>query len=176
MDIPEKDILQILTLFEESHFEFLTLNYGDLKLSVSKSGYLPESADSTATSSHIEANNVPELPQGQSAAVATASSNPKTSSPTPIVETAETADLVAIKAPVVGTFYASPEPGAPPYVKVGTQVEEDTTVGLVEVMKVYNSVKSGVTGTVEKILVENAQFVEHGQALIMVRPTESGKA
>jgi acetyl-CoA carboxylase biotin carboxyl carrier protein len=80
--------------------------------------------------------------------------------------------MVPVKAPMVGTFYAQPEPGAPPYVAVGSHVDEDTTMGLVEVMKVFNAVRAGASGTVAEILVQNAQFVEFGQTLFFIKPDE----
>ena len=71
---------------------------------------------------------------------------------------------------MVGTFYATPEPGAPPFVALGDRVDAETTVGLVEVMKVFNAVSSGTAGTIDEICVESGQFVEHGQTLFLVRP------
>ena len=78
--------------------------------------------------------------------------------------------LLPITAPLLGTFYVAPEPGAPPFVKVDAVVTEDTTVGLIEVMKVFNSVRAGVKGTVVEIVAQNGQFVEYGQTLFLVKP------
>jgi len=82
---------------------------------------------------------------------------------------AEAEGLVAIKSPMVGTFYAAPDPESPPYVKVGDQIEPDTVVCIVEAMKVFNEIKAEVAGTIEKVCVQNAQPVEFGQPLFMVR-------
>ena len=78
--------------------------------------------------------------------------------------------MLSITAPLLGTFYIAPEPGAPPFVKVGQQITEDTTVGLIEVMKVFNSVRSTVKGTIVDLVVQNGQFVEFGQTLFVVKP------
>ena len=75
-----------------------------------------------------------------------------------------------IRAPMVGTFYRSPEPGAPPFIDVGAKVKADTTVCIIEVMKLMNSVAAGVKGTVTHVFAENAQMVEYGQPLIAIRP------
>ena len=75
-----------------------------------------------------------------------------------------------ITAPLLGTFYVAPEPGAPPFVQVGTAITEDTTVGLIEVMKVFNSVRANVKGTVTQVVAQNGQFVEYGQTLFLVKP------
>ena len=75
-----------------------------------------------------------------------------------------------IRAPMVGTFYRAPEPGAKPFVEVGTKVKRDTVVCIIEVMKLMNSVAAGADGEVVGIYAENGHAVEPGQALIAVRP------
>jgi biotin carboxyl carrier protein len=64
-----------------------------------------------------------------------------------------------------------PNPDSPPFVTVGSTVGPDTTVCLVEAMKVFNEIKAEVSGTIERILVENGKPVEYGQKLFLVRPT-----
>lgn len=78
--------------------------------------------------------------------------------------------LVAIESPMVGTFYTAADPDSPPFVTIGTVIGEDTTVCLIEAMKVFNEIKAEVSGTIEKIGVKNAEAVEYGQALFYVRP------
>ncbi|MCY3019908.1 MAG: acetyl-CoA carboxylase [Planctomycetota bacterium] len=73
-----------------------------------------------------------------------------------------------ITAPLVGTFYRSPSPDQPPFKEVGDRVASDEVVGIVEAMKVMNEIKAGVTGTIRKILVDNASPVEFGQPLFLV--------
>ena len=85
--------------------------------------------------------------------------------------TAATADgAVTIDAPMLGVFYRAPSPGAPPFVDVGTRIERDTIVCVIEVMKMMNSVPAGVAGTIAEIHVENAEAVEYGQPLFRVDP------
>ena len=79
-------------------------------------------------------------------------------------------ELVDIQSPMVGTFYAASDPNSPPYAEVGTHVNPDTVVCIVEAMKVFNEIKAEVAGTIEKILVKNEQPVEYGQPLFLVRP------
>ena len=76
---------------------------------------------------------------------------------------------VVIASPMLGTFYRAEGPGRPPFVEVGSRVEPQTTVGIVEVMKMMNSVPAGVRGVVEEVCAENAQLVEYGQPLFRVR-------
>lgn len=78
--------------------------------------------------------------------------------------------LVPIVSPMVGTFYSAPDPESPAYASVGTKVSAGSVVCIVEAMKVFSEIKSEVSGTVEKVLVKNAEPVEFGQALFMVRP------
>ena len=74
-----------------------------------------------------------------------------------------------MRAPLLGTFYRAPRPGAPPFVDLGSIVEEDTVVGIVETMKLMNSVAAGVSGTVTEILLGNAEFAEQGAVLMRIR-------
>jgi acetyl-CoA carboxylase biotin carboxyl carrier protein len=77
--------------------------------------------------------------------------------------------LRAVRAPLPGTFYRAPMPGAPPFVDVGSRVEPDTVVGIVETMKLMNSVSAGARGTVEQIPLANAQFAERDAVLMWIR-------
>src|SRR5438105_2016177 len=78
--------------------------------------------------------------------------------------------LLEIKSPMVGTFYAAPEPGAGPYVKAGSRVAPRQVVCIIEAMKIMNEIESEVAGVVREVLVENSQPVEFGQALFRVDP------
>jgi acetyl-CoA carboxylase biotin carboxyl carrier protein len=91
----------------------------------------------------------------------------------PPVETAppEHADgVLTIDAPMLGTFYRAPAPGAAPFVEVGSVVEPSTIVCIIEVMKMMNSVHAGVAGTVAEVWAENGEFVEYGTPLFRVVP------
>lgn len=79
------------------------------------------------------------------------------------------ADEVVIKAPMVGTFYASPKPDAAAFVAVGDAVEADTVLCIVEVMKLMNNIEAGIAGTVTRVLVENEQVVEYGQPMVVIK-------
>jgi acetyl-CoA carboxylase biotin carboxyl carrier protein len=79
-------------------------------------------------------------------------------------------DVVLVRSPMVGTFYRAPAPAAAPFVKVGQRVEPGTTVCIIEVMKLMNSIAADTRGVVAKILVENGAYVEYAQALMVIRP------
>ncbi len=78
--------------------------------------------------------------------------------------------LHQISSPMVGTFYAAPNPDAPPYISVGSRVEPNTVVCLIEAMKIFNEIKAECSGVVEKILVGNGDAVDFGQPMFLVRP------
>lgn len=78
-----------------------------------------------------------------------------------------------VETQLVGTFYRAPNPGAPPFVEVGSRVEPDTVVGIVEAMKLMNSVHAGMRGTVVAICTDNGQFVERGHVLMRVRQDDA---
>lgn len=100
-------------------------------------------------------------------AVPAAPSKPAESAPAP----ASKKNLVEIKSETVGTYYAQPKPGEPAYVKLGDRVTPTKVVGLVEVMKTYNELQAGCSGTIVEILVKDAQPVEFGQTLFLVDPS-----
>ena len=89
-----------------------------------------------------------------------------------VVETAAADESVTIVSPMVGTFYSSPHPGAPPFIQVGSVVTNDTIVGIIEAMKVFNEIPAEISGTIDKILVTNEQAVEFGQPLFSVRSSQ----
>jgi acetyl-CoA carboxylase biotin carboxyl carrier protein len=81
--------------------------------------------------------------------------------------------LHEVRAPLVGTFYRAPRPGAPPFVEVGTYVQPDTVVGLIETMKLFNAVEAGSQGEIVEIGVANGAFAEQGAVLMRVAPGTS---
>ncbi len=89
------------------------------------------------------------------------------SAPAPVNEDE---NLIPIKSPMVGTFYAAATPEAKAFVSVGSNVNEDTDVCIIEAMKVFNNIKAETRGTIAKVLVTNGQTVEFGQPLYLVKP------
>ncbi len=163
MELTDDDVLEILKLFERSKFDFLQLEQGGRKITVSKGGYVP-----VGTS-----GGRPAAPSDASLAAAVAPPATPTSAPAPQSPAKPSGipdGLVAVTAPVVGRFYSAPAPSDPPYVEVGSKIAAGATVGLIEVMKVFTSIKSEIAGVIERILVSNGEFVEFGQPLFLVRP------
>ncbi|MEK4386439.1 acetyl-CoA carboxylase biotin carboxyl carrier protein [Solibacillus sp. FSL W7-1464] len=92
---------------------------------------------------------------------------PKAAAPATPVE--NTADLHKITSPMVGTFYQSPNPESPAYVKVGDKVGEESIVCIVEAMKLFNEIEAEIKGEIVEILVQDGQLVEYGQPLFLVK-------
>ncbi len=88
------------------------------------------------------------------------------------IEVADAEHLAVITSPMVGTFYAAPDPDSPPYVKVGDHVGPETTVCIVEAMKILNHIPAEVTGKIMAVLVDNGEPVEYGQRLFEVDTRE----
>ena len=156
MELSEDDVLHILKLIDESNFDYFQLEVGELKITVSKGDPIPVGNQAQ--------------PLAVSAAPAAAPKPAAAPVAAPAAKATIPAGHVAVTAPLLGTFYVAPEPGAPPFVQVGQQVTEDTTMGLIEVMKGFSSVRAGVKGTIVEVVVQNGGFVEFGQTLFIVKP------
>ncbi len=167
-----RQITQLVETLEHSTFDFLQLELGDLKVTIGK-GTPPghEAAVAAAPVAPVRA-----------APAAVAVPPPAAPAPPPAAHaktevTAAAQDgTVTVVAPMIGRFYAKPEPGAAPFVSVGTEVNPDSTVALVEVMKVFTAVRAGVHGVVTEICVQDEQLVEYGQVLFRIRPMEAANA
>jgi acetyl-CoA carboxylase biotin carboxyl carrier protein len=162
-----RQIALLVETLERSTFDYLQLELGDLKVTIGKGNAPPPGAPAP----------LPGVPQASAAPIA--GSEPPaapTAAPTaqarPATPPAPADGTVAVVAPMIGRFYAKPEPGAAPFVAVGTEVSPDSTVALIEVMKVFTAVRAGVKGVVTEICVQDEQLVEYGQALIRIRPIE----
>ena len=163
MELTEDDVLEILKLFEQSKFDFLQLQQGERKITVSKGGYVPPGAAAPPSMPTVSAAAAP---------AGSAAAGP----PTPKADVTVPEGLLAVTAPMVGKFYAAASPSDPPYVQQGTAVTAGATVGLIEVMKVFTSIKTETAGVIERVLVTNGQFVEFGQALFLLRPDVPSKS
>lgn len=154
-------IKKIITLVEESQIHELEVEEGDLRISVRKESTTIHYAHSAPPQAHSIPIQSP-TPSQTSAGAETSAVSVAPSAP---VE----AEGVVIPSPMVGTFYRSSSPEAPAFVQVGSEVEEDSVVCILEAMKVMNEIKSGVRGKVVEILVENGSPVEFGQPLFRVK-------
>ncbi len=157
-----RNITVLLEALDKSTFDFLQLQVGDLKLTLSngKASFTQDAAHAVSPiAMPASAQNISAPP------LENAASAPPRKADSPLQD-----GTIEIKAPIIGRFYEKPEPGAAPFVKLGAEVNEDTTVGLIEVMKLFQAVRAGVSGVITEICVEDSQIVEYGQVLFLVRP------
>ena len=152
MTLTAKDVAEILRLLESSTFDSLSLEMNGVKLNLQRGSSVP-------------ARVVPTSPAETHAVVESQPAQPVARK----TRAASEVGLAEVASPLLGIFYRAPKPGEPPFVEVGSKVKEDTVVGIIEVMKLMNSVHAGVKGEVAEILAENAALVEYGEALLRVR-------
>ena len=149
MTLTARDVAEITRLLEESDFEELHLEHEGFKLTLRRGA---------------GGVRVPAPP-----AAATAAPQPAADAPRR-VSAAHAADatLLEVSAPLLGTFYRAPKPGAAAFVELGALVAEDTIIGIIEVMKLMNTVRAGARGAIVEICVQDGALVEFGQVLLRI--------
>jgi acetyl-CoA carboxylase biotin carboxyl carrier protein len=158
MSLTAADVAEIMRLLEGSSFDELNLEVDGMKISLRRNGPAPVVERSAGHGAGpAAASAAPAAPPSVSSSAATR--------PAPAADPT----LGDISSPLLGTFYRAPKPGAPPFVDVGMPVEPETVVAIVEVMKLMNTVRAGMHGTVTEILARDGELVEYGQALMRVR-------
>ncbi len=172
MDLTDADVTDILALLDSLPYDELDLETSRFRLTLRRTPHgwtqstqvlsAPALMETTAMEhrGRYSDSNVPSVPPDAGAAQGSGE-----------ISGAEEAGgaLVAVRAPLPGTFYRAPRPGAAPFVEVGGQVSADTVIGIVETMKLMNSVHAGVAGTVAEFCVQNAEFAAHGATLLRIR-------
>ena len=158
-----KDVVEILRLIDESsHCESFELEFGGLRLSATRA---------------VAAVAAPAAPRAAAAPApaAEALAQEPSQGGEVVAETATGNGLVAIRSPMLGTFYRAPAPGEPPYVEPGDVVEADSVIGLIDVMKLFTQIPAGVAGRVVEIVAPDAVLVEYGQPLVLLEPLQGGR-
>jgi len=154
-----KDIKAIIDLMKKNSLSEFELERQDFKIKL-KRGNVGGSGEEVP--GRVYMPSMAALPP-----VTNVSSVPVVSNAVPVTPAS---NEIEIKSPMIGTFYRAPSPEAGPYVDVGTEVNADTVVCLIEAMKVMNEIKAEVKGVITQILIDNAKPVEFGQPLFKVRP------
>ncbi len=156
-----KLVKNLLDLISETELNEVSIEEGDFKLKVKRN------SESASVSQPVQYHMPPQVsnpaPQPTAApAPATATSPAKESEP-------ETADGEIVKSPIVGTFYVAASPDSDPFVSVGDRVEKGQTLCIVEAMKIINEIEAEFAGTIQKVLVSDAQPVEFDQPLFIIK-------
>lgn len=145
-----KLIQKLIRMVEESDINGLKVEEGELKIDIKKG------SEGKAAVAPVYAPPPPVAPKAEVVAAAEKVS-------------LEDKDLIPITSPMVGTFYRAPSPDTPSFIEIGDTIKPGKVVCIIEAMKLFNEIEAEISGTVEKILVENAQPVEYGQTLMLVR-------
>jgi acetyl-CoA carboxylase biotin carboxyl carrier protein len=159
----QKELKELIEFLIEKDIAEFELERGDVKVKIKR------------------AAETPAVPESRYIAVHPAPAPVNVPSPVPVPAKVELAAAAAVPAepeenlhivrsPIVGTFYEAPSPGAPPFIKVGDQVEVGQVLCIVEAMKLMNEIECDVAGEVVKKLVANGQPIEYGQELFSIRP------
>lgn len=169
MPLTHADIADIIRTVDGSTLDELVFEVGDLRVEIRRKGAAPPPSNASAA--------VPVAPASTASAPAAPGPAP---SPDPAAERERVAPVsgepaldegqVAVRSPMVGTFYRRPSPDEPPYVEVGSEVEADTPVGLIEVMKLYTTLYARTSGRIAWICPSDAELVEYDEVLFIVDP------
>ncbi|HEY6971347.1 MAG TPA: acetyl-CoA carboxylase biotin carboxyl carrier protein [Candidatus Angelobacter sp.] len=159
----QKELRELIEFLIEKDISEFELERGDVKVRIRRG----KGQSTTAPVEHAPAA-IPStiaITQPPTQTARTTASTPQVTPPPKVEE-----EFHEVKSPIVGTFYESPSPGSPPFVKIGDSVEVGQTLCIIEAMKLMNEIESDVAGELVKRLVANSQPVEYGQPLFAVRP------
>ena len=159
MSFSHDDVQRLVKLLDSSHFDELHLEAEGIKLTLRRNG-----AGSTAPTP-VASASVPATSKLAPPAQTAPPGPPAVAASTPTPD----ANLIEIRAPMLGTFYGAPKPGADPFVAIGGRLTADTAVGIIEVMKLMNSISARVEGVLAEVLVRDGDLVEFDQVLMRVR-------
>ena len=154
-----KEIKELIKLVSEAEVSEVEVEKGDFKIAIKK-------VEEKTT--YVQAPVVQQAPAPIQVSVPAAPAAPVAAPPAAPV--ANTSNLITIKSPMIGTFYKSSSPDKPSFVNVGDEIKVGSVLCIVEAMKLFNEIESEVSGTIVKILVENASPVEYDQPLFLVEP------
>lgn len=158
-----KEIRDLIDFISSTGLNEVNIETEEIKLSVVRD---PKVKTQSAAPIQVQA------PAAQAAPAAIAAPAAPTSAPAPATEASEAAtNYLEVKSPMIGTFYRSSNPESPSLVSVGDKIESGQTVCIVEAMKLFNEIESEVSGTIVKVMVENASPVEYDQVLFLVDPS-----
>jgi acetyl-CoA carboxylase biotin carboxyl carrier protein len=150
-----QELLDLVAQLTEGDYESVAVSYGSVSVRLSKSGPLEPQASVP--------DAAPERPR-------TAAPTPTAAAATPVSPAEPTSTGATITAPMLGVFYRRPSPGAEPFVEPGDEVAPDTTIGIIEIMKLMNPVTAGVSGVIATFDVQDGTSVEFGQTLARLEP------
>jgi len=161
-----KEIIELIGFISDSELNEVKLETDEIKLAIKKQVEVETRIIEQAAP--VVQAPVQQIAAPVAAAPVAAAPVAEASSPAPA---ANEDNLITIKSPMIGTFYRSPNPESPLFAEIGDKISEGQTVCIIEAMKLFNEIESEVSGTIVKVLVENATPVEFDQPLFVVDPS-----
>ena len=161
----QKELRELIEFLKEQEIVEFEMERGDFKVKVKRAGD-PSAAHAVADPRYFAVHAAP-------SAVPDVAPQPAAPSPAakpPAQKEVADEGLHMVRSPIVGTFYESPSPGSPPFVKVGDTIEAGQVLCIVEAMKLMNEIEADASGELVKALVNNGQPIEYGQELFAIRP------
>ena len=162
-----KDIKVIVDLMKKNAVSEFEMEEGDFKIKLKRESGKPRKGETVVVQE--AAPMILPAAAAAPAAVPVAAATPAPAAPAPVAP-APAAEGPEVKSPMIGTFYRKPSPDADSFVEVGSVVEPETVVCIIEAMKVMNEIKAEVKGTIAEVLLEDGKPVEYGQALFRIEP------
>lgn len=169
-DAEVNQISQLIETLDRSTLDFVQIDTGGLKITIGKGNVMPAALAGAPQPLPAPAAAAPVAARAPAPAPQAVSEVPS-SVAAPARSVATEGGLV-ITAPMMGRFYSKPDPASPPFVTVGSEVDVTTSVGLIEVMKLFNTVQSGVEGIITEVCVPDGEFIEYGTPLFKLRPKD----
>jgi len=160
----QKELKELIEFLIEKDIAEFELERGDVKVKIKRAAEAPPMA--VPDSRYITVHPAPAVVSAATSARVDLAANAGGESAAP------DENLHIVRSPIVGTFYESPSPGSPPFVKVGDKLEVGQVLCIVEAMKLMNEIECDVAGELAKMLVANGQPIEYGQELFAVRPAK----
>lgn len=170
-----QEIRELIKLMDQSNLDEFKYELDGAKITLKRNKEKIIAADVVSVAAP-KAPEAPAAPKAEAPAPAapaapkTEAAPAKAEAPAATSANVDDPSLVKITSPMVGTFYSSPSPDQPAYVKVGDKVDEESIVCIVEAMKLFNEIEAEVKGEIVEVLVQNEQLVEYGQPLFLVKP------
>ncbi len=166
----QKELKELIEFLKEQDIAEFELERGDVKVRIKRAIPASSGTDPQYFAVHPAPRSAPEVGAHPVIVPASSPTGPVSAGPAPTPSAASTENLHAVRSPIVGTYYESPSPGSPPFIKPGDKVELGQVLCIVEAMKLMNEIESDVAGELVSILVKNGEPIEYGQELFRIRP------
>lgn len=158
-----KEIRDLIDFISQTGLNEVNIETEELKLAVKR--------DADVQTRYVESSAPAAAPAQSSPAPAQSSAPAPATASEPAKGSDDSGKYLEVKSPMIGTFYRSPNPDSPPFVAIGDKIEKGQPVCIIEAMKLFNEIETEVSGTIVKVMVENASPVEYDQVLFLVDPS-----